>query len=366
MKQGQAKSLSLFLVLKWDKAPYVLGKGVGYTMEREMSVRFDEATASLGALGVSLRKLPERVRAQVQEIRLRAGRPVVLVLAGRDLYLTCAGTAVEHPEEGVLLATRPQLEDAFRLICDSSVYVHQHEIRCGFVTLRGGHRAGLCGTAVLQNGAVTNMRDISGINLRIAREFRGASDGLLAALGVGQHIQGAILAGPPGCGKTTVLRDLARQLSGGALGRCRVSIIDERGEIAATFKGVPQNDIGQCDVLDGYPKGEGILQAVRCLSPDVIICDEIGGEEDARAVAASLNAGVAVIASAHASSMKELFSRPPIRAVFATGAFSQVALLCGREHPGRVQAFYREGELHDFQIAGADSAVWRLYDGRAS
>ncbi|MFT9056080.1 MAG: AAA family ATPase [Ethanoligenens sp.] len=335
-------------------------------MEREMAARFDEATASLGALGITLRKLPERVRAQVQEVRLRAGRPVVLALAGKDLYLTCAGVVSEQMGKHVLVAMRPQLEDAFRLICDSSVYAHQHEIRCGFVTLRGGHRAGLCGTAVLQSGTVTNLRDISGINLRIAREFRGAADGFLAALGTKERMRGAILAGPPGCGKTTVLRDLARQLSSGALGRCRVSIVDERGEIAATFKGVPQNDVGQCDVLDGYPKGEGIMQSVRCLSPDVIICDEIGGEEDARAVAASLNAGVSFIASAHASSMKELFARPHMRTIFETGAFPQAALLCGRERPGRVKAFYREGELHDFQAVGADDAVWRLHDGRAS
>lgn len=335
-------------------------------MEREMAIRFDEATASLGAIGTALRKLPERVRARVQEVRLRAGRPVVLVLAGQDLYLTCAGAVSERPGEHVLTAMRPQLEDAFRLICDSSVYAHQHEIRCGFITLRGGHRAGLCGTAVLQGGAVSNLRDISGINLRIAREFRGAADGLLAAIGAGGHVRGTILAGPPGCGKTTVLRDLARQLSGGAMGRCRVSVVDERGEIAATFKGVPQNDIGQCDVLDGYPKGEGILQAVRCLSPDVVICDEIGGEDDARAVAASLNAGVAVIASAHAAEMGELFARPPMRAVLETGAFAQAALLCGRDRPGQIKAFYREGELHDFQIAGAGGALWRLHDGRAS
>lgn len=335
-------------------------------MEREMAARFDEATASLGTVGVSLRRLPERVRAQVQEVRLRAGRPVVLVLAGRDLYLTGAGAVSENSDEHVLAAMRPQIEEVFRLICDSSVYAHQHEIRSGFVTLRGGHRAGLCGTAVVQDGMVTNLRDISGINLRIAREFHGTADSLLAALGAENRIRGMILAGPPGCGKTTVLRDLARQLSNGVLGRCRVSVIDERGEIAATCKGVPQNDVGQSDVLDGYPKGEGMLQAIRSLSPDVMICDEIGGEEDARAVAASLNAGVAVIASAHASSMEELFARPPMRTIFATGAFSQAVLLCGRDHPGRVQAFYREGELHGFQTGGTDDAVWRVHDGRAS
>lgn len=335
-------------------------------MEREMAARFDEATASLGVIGVSLRKLSERVRAQVQEVRLRAGRPVVLALASHDLYLTCSGTVAENLGGQVWVATRPQLEDAFRLICDSSVYAHQQEIRSGFVTLRGGHRAGLCGTAVLQGSVVTNLRDVSGINLRIAREFHGAANSLLAALGSGARVRSMILAGPPGCGKTTVLRDLARQLSNGVLGQYRVTIVDERGEIAAICKGMPQNDIGQCDVLDGYPKGEGILQAVRCLSPDIILCDEIGGESDAHAVAASLNAGVAVIASAHASNMDELLARPSMRTILATGAFSQAALLCGRNHPGQLKAFYREGKWNDFQTAGSNGSVWRVHDSRAS
>lgn len=311
--------------------------------EKYAAARFDDAAKNLGTL-YNRFNLPVEIKARAQEIRLRSGRPIVLSLPDGPLFMTSIGNPVYSVRADILCAEKSDIEEAFRIICDCSVHSHQREIQNGFITLRGGHRAGICGTAVTDGGFISNIRDISSINLRIARDIKGASNGVAGVVETRGHVSGTLIFGPPGCGKTTVLRDLARKLSTGIRGRFyRVAVIDERGEIAATFKGQPQNDMGPCcDILDGYPKGEGIMQAVRCLSPDVVICDEIGGEEDEKAIEQSLNAGVAVIASAHAGSLSELMSRPQTAKLLSTGAFKNALCLAGREHPGVITGVYGE------------------------
>jgi stage III sporulation protein AA len=326
--------------------------------EKKAAERFDDAARNLGTLGGSL-NLPLKIKARVQEIRLRAGRPVMLSLPEGPVFVTKQGLPTFTQCGALLYAQKSDIDEAFRMICDCSVHSHQREIQNGFVTLHGGHRAGICGTAVTQNNTVSNIRDISSINIRIARDIAGAANEVVAALTSGGKIAGSLIIGPPGCGKTTILRDLARILSTGTqLTRMmRVAIVDERGEIAATFQGQPQNDLGPCcDVLDGYPKGEGIMQAVRCLSPDVVICDEIGGEDDERAVEMSLNAGVAVIASAHAASMRELMMRPQTARLVSTGAFKKAVRLKGRECPGTIAEVYSDISRYSAGAANAKYA----------
>lgn len=324
-------------------------------MDDTYNGRFDTASKAVcDRLRRYLRLLPQDIKEQAQEIRLRVNRPVSVCCANGVYFLNENGRLSCRLDEKGLCASREDMEETFRNVCSYSIYSHQNEIKNGFVTLSGGHRVGICGTAVIVGGAVNGLRDISSINIRIARQMYGCADGIMRTLGK-KISQGVLLAGTPSSGKTTILRDMARQLASGLCGNVRkVAVVDERGELAGTYQGVPQNDLGMsCDVLDGYPKGEGILQAIRSLSPEFIICDELGGFADVEAAAQGLNAGVGMIASIHAGSVQELLKRKQAVSLLETGAFANVVLLEGSREPGRVAGIYRAGDLLDQGIGAA-------------
>ena len=274
-----------------------------------------------------------------QDIRLRAERPVAVACGGKTYFLTRAGNPTDLPCGDLLTAHREDVDATFQRICNYSVYARQKEIVNGFITLSGGHRAGICGTAVLNDNGITNIRAVSSINLRIAGERKGCAKGLYESIGSRGSV---LICGEPCSGKTTVLRDLARTLS--IDGGQNVSLIDERGELAAVCDGVPQNDVGLCDVFDGYPKGEAIRQALRTMSPQVVICDEIGGKSDVAAVRDCLHRGVRLIATAHARNETELFGSAHLKEILQTGAFAAFVFLSGRNRAGEVSAVVRAGE----------------------
>lgn len=311
--------------------------------------RFNAAAAEIcPELRGELLALPKDVRARAQEIRLRAGKPVAVSCPEGALFLLGGGRISRSCGNRALTASAENVADTFRILCESSVYAHENEIRRGYVTAEGGCRAGVCGTAVLRCGEIAGLRDISSVNLRVAREKPGCADELFAALG-GEPDGGLLLCGPPASGKTTILRDAARQLSNGLRGPARrVTIVDERGEIAGCRNGRPVNDVGMCtDVLDGCPKADGILMALRTLSPEVIVCDELGGEAETRAVEESLNAGAVLIASIHAGSFGELLHRRQAVSLLETGAFRNAALLRGSAEPGKICEICGAGDLLD-------------------
>lgn len=283
----------------------------------------------------------------LEEIRVRQGRPLMLVGAGRDLAVTPAGKLTGDLGR----AYRPTGDDLARtvqLLAQNSLYAWEDEIRQGFLTLRGGHRAGLVGRAVLEKGEVRTLKQVSGISLRLARQVRGAADSLLAALSSffpGPRPPNLLLFSPPQAGKTTVLRDLVRQLSEGAAGSgwpgLKVGLVDERSELAASFGGLPQLDVGpRTDVLDACPKAQGVMMLIRSMSPDLVATDEIGRPEDSLALQEALGAGVAVAATAHAGTLEDLGRRPAVRELLGLGAF-QAAVLLGRSRgPGTVEAVW--------------------------
>lgn len=323
--------------------------------------RFDEVASLLpGSMRGVLEQLPAEIKSSVFEIRLRCGQPVMLSVPGDPMFLTEKGSATYLMRGGLLRCSPADLADTFRAICGYSVYSHQHEINAGFVILEGGHRAGLCGTAVLSGGEIINMKDISSVNLRIAREMKGVGEPVLNILR--QQQGGLLIAGAPGSGKTTVLRDLARLLGGGSGPAARVVVIDERGELAAVHRGICRNDLGySTDIISGCPKPQAIQMAVRTLSPEYIILDELGTATELRQVEEGLNTGVRFITTLHAANRADLLRRELVREICRSGAFEAVALLKSRDCPSKLSEWMRMEDLYA-EICGSDSAD-RSLDG---
>lgn len=284
----------------------------------------------------------EQEMALAGEIRLRVGAPVVLSLP--DGIRTVGTSPV----------TRRQMDSIVLSLCGHSIYSHQQELAAGFISLSGGHRAGVCGRAVVSDGNVTAVRDITSICLRIAREHIGCARELTDRL-FSNGLCSAVIAGAPGSGKTTMLRDAARILAVGIAGKpAQIAIIDERGEFSAGDGRIAS----MCDVLYGYPKADGILAALRSLSPDVIICDELGGENDIRAVSAGINAGVHILCSVHAGSAAELAKRPQTAALLATGGFRSFAMLGSRERPGSIECILDSEDVYEMACGCTDNAAF--------
>lgn len=287
----------------------------------------DEITCYFsGNIGTAVRKLSGGFFDEIQEIRLRVNRPAAVSVKNSIRYITSDGQLTYNPEFGVIADYR-DLQKTFEAVCQYSVHSFQREITEGFVTVRGGHRAGICGTSVIRDFSVENIKNISSVNFRIAREVRGCADELCNKI-FGSGLCSVLIAGAPGSGKTTMLRDMARILGG----RFKTAVIDERGELAAVMNGVPQNDVGiNTDVFDGYSKPLGIMTALRVMSPQVIICDEIGSEEDFKALYQASNSGVCVVASIHSADMDELK-----RKGIALDIFKSIAVLSGCENLGQI------------------------------
>ncbi len=276
-------------------------------------------------LAVALDRLDPSAWLDARELRLRAGREVRLVGAGgRDRVL------------GPLVGAQ-DLEHCLEHLTGHSRYAWEEELAQGFLTIPGGHRVGIAGSWSAPGAGSRAVRHVAGLNYRIARAVAGPAAALVGRISAGDRPIATILVGAPGCGKTTLLRDLVRAASDGLYGwrGQQVSLVDERSEIAACHLGLPGHDVGaRTDVLDGMPKTIGMRMALRALGPEVLATDEIGGEDDARAVLDCAYAGVTVLATAHAASLEELRHRPSIALLMREGVFQRQVLLGSQPRPG--------------------------------
>lgn len=277
----------------------------------------------------------------LEEIRLRAGKPLVLQNYRCEWFVEEDGT-IKHTPGKSFIVEQQDIQKALEIMSDNSIYAYQDEIRNGYLTLRGGHRVGLTGKIVMEGGSVRNIKDISSLNIRLSGEVPGCSEKLLKHLfSRDGNINNTLIISPPQCGKTTILRDITRVLSNGlhesVFKGVKVGLVDERSEIAACFKGIPQNDVGiRTDVLDGCPKTIGMDMLIRSMSPKVIITDEIGNDGDRDAIRRVLNAGVKIITSAHGYNISDLKSRQEVIALIEEKVFDKLIVLGNLNGPGTI------------------------------
>lgn len=281
---------------------------------------------------------------KLQELRFRVLEPFIIFYDGMEYFLSEKGELVVDVEQSYRI-TQNDIKETLEYISNFSLYAYEDEIRQGFITVQGGHRVGLAGKVVLEDGKIKSVKHISFINIRIAHEKKGCGNKILHYIYENNQICHTLIISPPGCGKTTMLRDLVRLISNGYEfyhGRS-VGVVDERSEIAACFRGIPQNDIGfRTDVLDCCPKAEGMLMLIRSMTPDIIAIDEIGKREDVEALAYVINCGCKILATVHGSSIEDIKNKPVLRKLVEEKLFKRFIVLSGEGKPGEVESIFDE------------------------
>lgn len=302
-------------------------------MKQDRIQSFWEAASVLPPrIQAAVQTVPDEEKAVCEEIRMRAGQPLSLARAGRENPIVGTNMDTESMQETVSRAAR------------YSVHSFHEALAQGYLPLLGGHRLGVCGTAVVKEGRIAGIRTVCALNLRIARAAPGSADAVLSAV-IGENaVRSTLIFSPPGFGKTTLLRDLIRQLSGQGV---RVAIADERGELAGVRDGVPQFDVGPVtDVMDGCPKAQGAMILLKTMAPAVIALDEVTAPEDVAAVAFAGHCGVSVIATAHAWDRKDLMRRPLSRQLLELGVFERGIQIVRQANDRRYEVLKFGRDMH--------------------
>jgi stage III sporulation protein AA len=278
----------------------------------------------------------------LQEIRAKVNKPLMLVSDNIEFISKYYVTAED-------------IKNIMHRISNYSLYAFEEEIKQGYITIRGGHRVGICGKCVMEKDVVKTIKNISSINIRICKEVIGCSNKIIGHIFKESNVFNTIIISPPRCGKTTLLRDISRNISDGmeakGLKGKKVCIIDERSELAACYEGIPQKNVGiRTDVLDGCLKSEGIMMAIRSMAPEVVICDEIGTTEDMRSIVSALNCGINLITSIHGLDIEDLYKRKVFNPLLENYVFQKAIVLSNKKGICTIDYIY-DFNLKDY--------VWR-------
>lgn len=284
---------------------------------------------------------------QLQEIRLRVNAPLLCIYKNHEYYITQTGEITQNPERSWIICKK-EIQETVEYIGNYSLYAYEEEVRQGFITIQGGHRVGIAGKAIVEHGHVRSLKYISFLNIRFSHEIKGCADTLMPYIAGDNQMKHTLIISPPRCGKTTLLRDCIRQLSNGTA-FCRgrtIGVVDERSEIGGSYLGVPQNDLGiRTDVLDCCPKTEGILMLVRSMAPQIIAVDEIGSEEEARAIEIALHTGCKLLATVHGNSMEDIQQKAVFQKLLKEKRVERYVVLSATKKVGTIESIYdKEGK----------------------
>lgn len=305
----------------------VLARGVRGVLEKE-KLEFDE----------------------LQEIRIRAGKPLIVVYRGEEWMLP-------KNQKEKYVVSGDEVRETLDYISEYSLYAYEQELKQGFITIEGGHRIGMAGKTMVEGEHVKNLQYISSINIRVSHEVLGCSDSVMPYVTWNKQVCHTLIISPPRCGKTTLLRDMIRQISDGSkwVRGCTVGVVDERSEIGGCYMGVAQNHLGmRTDILDCCPKEEGMIMLIRSMAPQVLAVDEIGACEDVHAIEYAMHCGCKMIATVHGTSMEEIRRKPLFDRLVKEKRFERYVVLNHRTHVGQVEGIYDErGTLLYRELQGA-------------
>lgn len=263
----------------------------------------------------------ENLKNKIREIRIRVNKPIIIRTNNQDII-------IEY------FVNQEEILETLSRLCENSIYAYKNQICEGFITIKGGHRVGITGSCVIENGKVLNIKYVSSLNFRIAREVINCSQKYLDKILdlKNQTIFNTIIVGKPGSGKTTILRDIVRNLSNGIekyqfQGKT-CGIVDERGEIAATFRGIPQNDVGiRTDVIENVSKPIGINMLIRSMAPEIIVCDEIGSKQDVLAIEYAIHSGIKGIFTMHGKNLEDVKNNQEVYKLISNKSIEKILFL---------------------------------------